>query len=170
MIKTNEETLRFLGLKLGDIISIEGQLGQYEVTTKHGFITFDAANAAARYHTFGVTDIIGVEYTILRRFYVSNKAHYVLKDLSNKFSWIARDNNTQDNDIYLYSDRPLDDSVKRAGTLYLYSGCPVRGENNWMISEFSYCDEFEDTEHLFDFITWEDEPFEIAQLIEQSFG
>ena len=168
MIKTNEETLRFLGLKLGDIISIEGQLGQHEVTTKHGFITFDAANAAARYHTFGVTDIIGVEYTILRRFYVSNKAHHVLKDLSEEFNWIARDNDKQDNAIYLYSDRPLDDSAKQ-GTLHLYSECPIRYDNEW-ISGGYYYEEFEDTEHLFDFITWKDEPFEIVQLLEQSFG
>ena len=151
MIKTNEETLRFLGLKLGDIISIEGQLGQYEVTTKHGFIAFDAANAAARYHTFGVTDIIGVEYTILRRFYVSNKAHHVLKDLSEEFNWIARDSSACNN------------------TLHLYSECPIRYDNEWISGGYPY-EEFEDTEHLFDFIEWEDEPFEIALLIQQSLG
>ena len=82
---------------------------------------------------------------------INQEEYEILKKLDDKWKWIARD----------------DENQTYSAEIYVFEGKPEREDGYWnnvIAHDYALLEEWDD---LFQFIQWEDEPYNIAELIEE---
>lgn len=144
MKRTSQELLDFYGLKVGNVGKIEDELfrvmcdedGVYlEFENEYGWITEEP-----------LAYISDKEYTIIRTPQLTEDEKVILRNLPEVYKWIARD---EDESVCVFTKNPIRENDYKYG-------------NYWF---GSMREDLRAFDHLFKFITWEDEPYLIEDLL-----
>lgn len=145
MKRTSQELLDFYGLKVGDKVRFNGKVYDvFQHETLNDFVYLRQDNEQGT-RTL-ISHIAEYEYTIIRTPQLTEDEKVILKNLPEEYKWIARDG---DGALYVHDDNP----ERFEGEYY----------NNWISSESVYIV----YDNLFTFIKWEDEPYEIKDLLDE---
>lgn len=146
MKKTSEELLEWLGLKLGDVIQINGGHNIY-IIRKYETLVYQNNKSG---YCGRITELLDNTYTILRKPKLSDAERVILENLPKEYNWIARDG--------------IDDEC--SGEVSCFNKKPFRSKMNkyWLDRSNVMTSNYP---HLFQFIKWEDEPYEIKELLNE---
>lgn len=152
MKRTSEELLGFYGLKVGDKVSFNGKV--YDVVQHEADEDFVYLRQDNEQGTRTLISRIGdYEYTIIRIPQLTDDEKVILRNLDKEYKLIARD---EDGDVCVFTNKP-------------FRNKPFR-ETNYKVGNYWFDSMREDMRafnHLFQFITWEDEPYEIKELLNE---
>lgn len=135
MKRTNKEFIEWFGLKVGDRILCQSV--EYEVIEdSDGIFLYNGRSYSNMYQ------FLDEEYTIIKTPKLSDAERSILESLPEEYKWIARN--------------------KDKGYCSIFTDFPKRDKEHWDFFDAMWNLPFF---HLFKFIKWEDEPYEIKELL-----
>lgn len=144
MKRTSEELLNFYGLKVGDVVVLDGVELIVKKSNFEGYESYTLCHREPFGDVYKLKLLLDKEYTIIKQPILTEDEKVILRNLPKEYKWIVRDDN---------------------GDLFVSYVKPKKYEMQWGWTGVDEVESLSAFYKLFSFIKWEDEPMEISELL-----